>query len=441
MTQGNIVSLLIKFAFPLLLGNLFQQLYNTVDTWVIGNYASNEAFAAVGSVSPIINMLIGAFGGFANGAGVVISQYFGAKDDEKVSHAVHTSVFMTIFMCIFFTAFGSFVSPLFLHVMKTPANVFPESNTYLSIYMAGISGLLIYNMGAGILRAIGDSTRPFIYLVVSALTNIVLDLLFVIKFNLGVAGVAYATIIAQGLSAILVVITLLKTSSCVKISLKKIKVHTDVLSKIIKIGIPVAIQMAVTSFSNIFVQSYINTFEADFMSGWTAYVKIDSFLFLPMQSISYAITTFVGQNLGNNNPERAKKGVKISIALGMAITAVVVIPIMIFAPYLIAFFNDKPQVIEYGTTLLRYVSPFYILCSINQILSMALRGAGNSRAPMLITLSSFVFFRQVYLYFASTLFPANFIVTAMAYPAGWILCTAIFIVYYRKVGIHKTKLI
>ena len=177
------------------------------------------------------------------------------------------------------------------------------------------------------------------------------------------------------------------------------------------------------------------------MSGWTAYVKIDSFLFLPMQSISYAITTFVGQNLGNNNPNRAKKGVKISIALGMAITAVVVIPIMIFAPYLIAFFNDKPQVIEYGTTLLRYVSPFYILCSINQILSMSLRGAGNSRVPMLITLSSFVLFRQVYLYFASTLFPANFIVTAMAYPAGWILCSAIFIVYYRKVGIHKTKLI
>ena len=441
MTQGSIASHIITFALPLLLGNLFQQLYNTVDTWVIGNYASNEAFAAVGSVSPIINMLIGTFAGLASGAGVVISQYYGAKNNEKVSQAVHSSVVITIVLSILFTIFGSLASPLFLRLMKTPANVFPESNTYLSIYIAGISGLLIYNMGSSILRAIGDSTRPLLYLVVSAVTNIVLDLLFVIKFKLGVAGVAYATIIAQGLSAILVIITLFTTSSCVRVSFKRIRVHLDVLAKIVKVGIPVALQMAITAFSNVFVQSYINAFKADFMSGWTAYIKIDSFLFLPMQSISYAVTTFVGQNLGSNNPDRAKKGVTVSVSLGMLITTVVVIPIMIFAPYLIAFFNDKPQVIEYGTMLLRYVSPFYILCSINQVLAMALRGSGNSRTPMLITVSSFVLFRQIYLFFASRLFPSNFIVTAMGYPAGWILCSVIFILYYRKVGIHKNKLI
>ncbi len=441
MTQGNIASHIISFAIPLLLGNLFQQLYNTVDTWVIGNYASNEAFAAVGSVGPIVNMLIGTFSGLSSGAGVVISQYYGAKDEKRVSEAVHSSVVMTLILSVLFTVFGTLASPLLLRLMKTPTDVFPESNTYLTIYVAGITGLLIYNMGAGILRAIGDSTRPFLYLVVSAITNIVLDLLFVIKFNLGVAGVAYATIISQGLSAILVIVTLFKTSSCVKISLRKIKIHIGVLSKIIKVGIPAALQMAITAFSNVFVQSYINAFEADFMSGWTAYIKIDGFLFLPMQSIALAATTFVGQNLGSNNPERAKKGVSTSITLAMGITAVVIIPILIFSPSLIAFFNDKPQVVEYGTLLLRYVSPFYVLCAINQVLALALRGAGDSKGPMIITLSSFVLFRQIYLYLASILFPGSFIVTAMGYPAGWLLCTVIYLIYYRKVGIHKNKLI
>ncbi len=441
MTQGSIVSHIITFAFPLLLGNLFQQLYNTVDTWVIGNYASNEAFAAVGSVGPIVNMLIGTFSGLASGAGVVISQYYGAKDNEKVSEAVHTSVVMTLVLSVLFTVSGALASPLFLRLMKTPPDVLPESTTYLTIYIAGITGLLVYNMGAGILRAIGDSTRPFLFLVVSALTNIGLDLLFVIKFNLGVAGVAYATIISQGLSAILVTITLFKTSSCVKVYFRKIRIHANVLSKIIKVGIPAALQMAITAFSNVFVQSYINAFEADFMSGWTAYIKIDSFLFLPMQSVSLAATTFVGQNLGSNNPERAKKGVSTSLVLAMGITAVIILPIIIFSPSLIAFFNDKPQVVEYGTVLLRYISPFYVLCAINQVLASALRGSGNSRAPMVMMIASFVIFRQMYLFVASVLFPGNFIVTAMGYPAGWLLCSALNIIYYRKVGIHKNKLI
>ncbi len=441
MTQGSIVSHIITFAFPLLLGNLFQQLYNTVDTWVIGNYASNEAFAAVGSVGPIINMLIGSFAGLASGAGVVISQYYGAKEEKKVSDAVHSSVVMTLVLSVLFTLFGTLASPLLLKLMKTPPDVFPESNTYLTIYIAGIAGLLIYNMGSGILRAIGDSTRPFLYLVVSAVTNIFLDLFFVIKLDLGVAGVAYATIISQGLSAILVIITLLRTSSCVRVTLKKIRIHKNVLLKIIKVGIPAALQMAITAFSNVFVQSYINAFEADFMSGWTAYLKVDGFLSLPMQSIALAATTFVGQNLGCNNAERAKRGVTVSISLAMGITTVIIIPIILFSPSLIAFFNDKPQVVEYGTLLLRYISPFYILFAINQVLAPALRGAGDSRGPMIITLSSFVLFRQTYLYFASMLFPESFIITAMGYPAGWLLCTAIYLIYYRKVGIHKNKLI
>ena len=225
MTEGNITAHLIRFALPLLIGNLFQQLYNTVDTWVVGNFVSNEAYSAVGSVGPIINMLIGFFSGLASGAGVVISQYYGAKDEEQVKKTVHTSIALTLILCVVLTAIGLLMIPLVLDLMKTPESVIPEATTYLTIYFSGLTGLLIYNMGAGILRAVGDSQRPFYFLVVSAVTNTVLDLVFVIVFKMGVAGVAWATIIAQGLSALLVVITLMVNKSCIKLEIRKIKIE------------------------------------------------------------------------------------------------------------------------------------------------------------------------------------------------------------------------
>ena len=440
MTAGNITRHIISFALPLLLGNIFQQLYNTVDTWVVGNYASNEAYSAVGTVGPIINMLIGFFAGLSSGAGVVISQYYGARREEDVQKTVHTAIVMTLGLGIIFTVVGLAITPLMLDLMKMPADVKPEAVTYLSIYFSGIIGLMLYNMGAGILRAVGDSQRPFYFLVVCAIMNTVLDLVFVLKCGMGVAGVALATVISQCTSAILVIGALLRTRTCIRLHIRKLHIHWAVLKKIFSVGIPAALQMAITAFSNIFVQSYINHFGADCMSGWTTYAKVDQLLFLPMQSIALASTTFVGQNLGCNQVDRAKQGVRASITLAICSTVILSIPVIIFAPSIVAFFNDKTEVIYYGSLLLRWLSPFYILCCFNQIYAGALRGAGNSQAPMYIMIGSFVVFRQIYLFLMSRVCN-DIIPIAMSYPAGWLLCSILTVLYYHRVQLGKTRLV
>ena len=438
MTQGSVFLHLLYFALPLLAGNLFQQFYNTVDIWVVGNYVSDEAFSAVGTVTPIINMLIGSFMGLASGAGVVISQYYGGKKFDKVQEAVHTAIALTVILTVLFSIIGVAMTPAMLHFMKTPDEVFGESSVYLTIYFSGMVGLLFYNMGSGILRAVGDSKRPFYYLVASATINIVLDLVFVIKFHMGVAGVAYATILAQGISATLTLITLLRTSSCVHLEFQKIRIHLPVLRQIIHVGIPAALQMAVTAFSNVFVQSYINQFGSDAMGGWTAYTKIDQLIFLPMQSLALSATTFVGQNLGDGQAERAKKGVRTSFLMAVCVTIVVSTGVILAAPHLVVIFNDKPEVVDYGVLFLRRMTPFYVLCCVNQIYSGALRGAGNSRVPMIIMLSSFVVFRQCYLYVVSNFISNTILPLAMGYPAGWLVCSTMTLIYYHKVHLAGT---
>ena len=440
MTQGNILRHIISFSIPLLLGNLFQQLYNMVDTWVLGNFVSNEAYSAVGNVGPIVNMLIGSFMGLSTGAGVVISQHYGAGQQEKVQQAVHTAIVMTLCLGILFTGIGICMIPFMLDLMNMPDAVSPDATTYLTIYFSGLMGLMMYNMGAGILRAVGDSKRPFYFLVVCAVMNTVLDLLFVLGFGMKVEGVAIATILSQGVSAVLVIITLLRTDSCVKVRLRKLRIHWDVLKKIVSVGIPAALQMALTSFSNVFVQSYINYFGPDCMSGWTTYSKVDQLLFLPMQSISLAATTFVGQNLGKGLLERAKKGIKTALIVACCVTILLMLPVIVFAPLLAAFFNPKSEVIDYASLFLRWLTPFYVLCCFNQIHVAALRGAGNSRAPMIITLCSFVGFRQLYLFLMSQI--CNEILPiSMAYPAGWLVCSTITAIYYHKVQLGKTRLV
>jgi len=441
MTSGNVYGLLIRFAVPLLLGNLFQQLYNTVDTWVVGNYVGKEAFSAVGTVNPIINMLIGFFLGLSTGAGVVISQYYGAKQGEKVSDTVHTALVMTGILGIVFTAIGVSMTPLMLKFMKTPTEVLPEARTYLTIYFSGIFGLMLYNIGAGILRAVGDSQRPFYFLVLSASLNIVLDLLFVLVFRMGVAGVAYATILSQGISAVLVMIVLIRADNWCRVSVKKLKLHWSVLKKIVRVGIPAAIQMAITSFSNVFVQSYINYFGADCMGGWTAYTKIDAFLFLPMQSVAMGATTFVGQNLGVNDVRRARQGVRAALSISMLITLAFMAPVLAFAPHLVRFFNDAPEVIRFGTLFLRMITPFYVLCCVNQILAGSLRGAGDSRAPMFIMLGSFVVFRQIYLFIITNFVSNTIVPVAFGYPAGWLVCSTVTYLYFRFAHWEKHRIV
>ena len=441
MTQGSITKHLINFSLPLLLGNLFQQLYNMVDTWVVGNYVSNEAFSAVGTVGPVINTLIGFFLGLSSGAGVVISQYYGAGREEKVRQAVHTALMLTLVLGVVFTAAGIAMTPLMLQLMKTPAEVAPEQAAYLRIYFAGVMGLLLYNMGSGILRAVGDSRRPFYFLVVSAVLNTVLDLLFVIKFHMGVEGVAYATIIAQAVSALLTLWVLMRAEGGIRLELRALRLTWSVLRQIVAVGIPAALQMAITAFSNVFVQSYINYFGPDCMSGWTAYTKVDQLVILPVQSISMANTTFVGQNLGVGDTPRAKKGVRISLWLSVAVTAVLLIPVLLFAPDLTAFFNSKAEVVSYGALLLRLLSPFYFFFCINQIYAGALRGAGNSQMPMWIMLGSFVVFRQIYLHIMSNYISNEIIPIALSYPAGWFVCSVATLLYYHHCKFDSHRLV
>lgn len=441
MTQGSTTRHLVRFALPLLAGNLFQQLYNMVDTWVVGNFVSNEAFSAVGTVTPIINTLIGFFLGMSSGAGVVISQYYGAHRPEKVREAVHTAMLLTVIMGVVFTGVGIAMTPLMLELMKTPAEVAPDQTAYLTIYFAGIMGFLLYNMGSGILRAVGDSQRPFYFLLVSAGVNTALDLLFVLKFGMGVEGVAYATIIAQAVSAALTIAVLIGYDGSVKLSLRDLRIHWRMLKKIVAVGIPAALQMAITAFSNVFVQGYINHFGADCMSGWTAYTKIDQLVILPVQSLSLASTTFVGQNLGVGNVERAKGGVRRALYLSFAVTAVLLVPVLTLAPDMTAFFNSKPEVVSYGALLLRLLSPFYFFFCINQIYSGALRGSGNSQVPMLIMLGSFVVFRQIYLYVMAHFISNEIVPIAMGYPAGWFVCSAVTLLYYAHCKFDSHRLV
>jgi len=442
MTQGDIVKLLINFAAPLLLGNIFQQLYNTVDTWVVGNYVGKNAFSAVGTLNPIINTLIGFFVGFSNGACVIISRHFGAGDINKVKKAVHTFVTVTLILCIVFTVLGVLFTPLMLNIIKSPEEVRSEQEIYLTIYFAGVAGLLIYNMGSAILRAVGNSVYPFLFLLASAILNTVLDLVFVIVFGMGTAGVAYATILAQFISAILVMIMLFRTPSSVRVNLKHLGIDKTILSGIFKIGLPAALQMSLTAFSNIFVQSYINYFGSDCMGGWSAYIKIDQLLFLPMQSLALATQTFVGQNLGGKLVERTKQGVRTALIMAMLCTACLIVPVVAFAPSLVQFFIDESElgVINYGTLFLRMISPFYILCCFNQIYGGALRGAGEARTSMIVMLGAFVFARQIYLYIFANFISNTIIPISLGYPFGWLLCSILMSIFYKKIFSTKRLL-
>ena len=448
MTTGSIVANLLRFALPLMVGNLFQQLYNMVDTWVIGQTGDTAAYAAVGSVGPITNILIGFFTGLASGAGVVISQYYGAKKYEEVSKTAHTAMVMTLLLGVLFTVIGVAGTPLILSLMlpgEETRAVFEFGSRYLTIYFSGVLGLMIYNMGAGILRAIGDSNRPFYFLIVSSVTNIVLDLFFVFgPWKMGVEGVALATVIAQWVSALLTILVLLRSTTCVRIILTRLRTDTVILRQIIRVGIPAAIQMAITAFSNVFVQSYIanvNTDATFCLAGWTSYSKIDHFIFLPVQSVSLAVTTFVGQNLGAGDIRRARRGTLVGYVIATISAVCIVVPVMLFAPVLAPVFNNDPKVVHYAVLLLRTITPFYLLCSVNQVLAASLRGAGNTRAPMLIMLGTFVGFRQLYLFAISNFVSNEILPLAMGYPAGWFACCVCIVLYYRHYRFGRNSVI
>lgn len=433
LIHGSIAKSIFWFSIPLLVGNLFQQLYNTFDSYVVGNYVSKQALAAVGASSPIINMLIGFFMGLATGAGVVIAQYFGAGDEDRLKKAIHSSAALTLVMAIILTVLGVLGTNPLLHAVGIPEDVFPESSTYLSIYFAGISFNLIYNMGSGILRAIGDSKRPLYFLIVASIINIVLDFIFVKYFQWGVAGAGYATLIAQAISAFLVVYILMKTKDTYRLIIKNIRFDFPILKKIIMLGLPTGLQQSIVSLSNLVVQSYVNAFGSSVVAGYSASIRIDGFVNLPLQSFNMAITTFVGQNIGAKQFERVKKGTKVALAMSSIIIATIAIILFFFGESFIAIFNSEPDVVQAGRTMQLAFVPFYILLPMTQIYSGVLRGAGKSSAPMYIMVFNFVILRQIYLAIITKLTSSVYYVF-MGWPVTWVTCTIMFIIYFYKVN-------
>ena len=361
LINGKIWKAILWFSIPMLVGNLFQQLYNTVDSYVVGNFVSSGALATVGQSTPIINTLVGFFTGLATGAGVVIAQYFGGNHLNKMKKAIHTSIALTLILCVLFTILGIGLSKQILILIGSPGSVMAPSSLYLRIYFGGISFVCIYNMGSGILRAVGDSKTPLYYLIVASIINIILDFVFVLYFHMGVAGAGWATFIAQGISALLVMIKLVFSKEIYKVEFKDISIDMPILKKIIEIGIPTALQQSIVSFSNVIVQSYINTFGANAVAGYTSYVKIDGFLQPPIQSFAMAITTFTGQNIGAHAIDRVKKGLRTTMAMTFGVTTIGVLIIYIFGEQLVGIFSSDPEVIKYGYLMARIFARQVIL--------------------------------------------------------------------------------
>ncbi len=430
MTRGPILKQLLLFAVPLLFGNIFQMLYNTVDSIVVGNFVGKEALAAVGSTTMIINMLVFFFNGFSVGAGVVIGQRFGAKEEKELHTAVETTMALTFVFCVLFTIIGmSYVRPM-LYLMATPEDVFDNAASYLNIYFAGISGLLIYNMGSGILRAVGNTTLPLMFLVLTSILNIILDLFFVISLHMGIEGVAYATILSQFISAALTLLLLSRTKEIYRLVWRDLRIDKTVTKLIFAVALPAGIQSVITAFSNTFVQAYINYFGSSCMAGWSCYNKLDQIVFLTTQSIAMAATSFVSQNIGAKQEERANRGTMVSLALAVSTIVVVGGTLVLNARQAVRLFTQDESVIAFGVMFIRTNTMFVMFNGVNHVLAGALRGRGDSRGPMYIMLMGFVVLRQIYLFVLTRFISNTPRPVGFSYPVGWMLTMVMELTYY-----------
>lgn len=430
MTEGSIVKQVICFALPLMLGNVFQMLYNTVDSIVVGNFVGTQALAAVGSTTMIVNMMVFFFNGFSTGAGVVIANLFGARNLKELHKAIETTMAATFVLSVLFSLAGVAAVRPMLRFMSTPEDVFGEATAYLRIYIGGMSGLLIYNMGSGILRAVGDTVRPLYFLVLTSVLNIVLDLLFVLGFHRGIEGVAWATVISQFVSALLILALLTRSEDIYRLTWHDLRIDRDILRGIFAIGLPAGIQSVITAFSNVFVQSYINFFGSSCMAGWSCYNKLDQFVMLPMQSMAMAATTFVSQNIGAGKAQRANRGTVITVGMAAGVTAVIVALLCLFAAPAVGMFSPDASVIAYGVLFIRTNCFFLLFNCVNHVLAGALRGRGDSRGPMIIMLLSFVGIRQVYLFAVTRLIANTPRLVGFGYPVGWTTCCIIEVAYF-----------
>ncbi len=431
MTEGVIWKQLLAFSLPLLVGNLFQQLYNTVDSVVVGNFIGSDALAAVGSSNSLINLIIGMFMGIGTGAGVIISQYYGAEEKQKLHWAVHTTMALSIIGGFLLIALGVLLSPLILVLMGTPESVMPGAVAYLRIFFCGSLFNLVYNMGSGVLRAVGDSRRPLIFLCISSVVNIVLDLLFVVVFHMGTAGVGYATVAAQGVSAFLIVRALVRTDDSYRLELSKIKIDRRMMARVLKIGIPSGIQQSIISLSNVIVQANVNSFGAAAMAGFGSYSKIDGFAMLPLQSFCMAATTFTGQNIGAKKSRRVKQGVFQGLIISMIYTIFISIILYLNAERILRVFSPDQDVIAYGYSSMLILLPFYWTMAIHQILMGSIRGSGRTMVTMLIGVGNMCILRMIYINFLVPFFP-SFEAVMWCYPITWLTTMGMDCIYSWK---------
>ena len=431
MTKGSIWKKIIAFAIPLFLGNLFQQFYNTADSLIVGNFLGSSALAAVSSSGNLIFLMVGFFNGLAVGAGVVVARYFGAKKFDLVQRAIHTIITLGFFCGIALTFVGVIAAPQILVLMGTPPEVLPNSVTYFRIYFCGSLAFVMYNFLVGILQAVGDSRHPLMYLIISSVTNIILDLILVAGFHFGVGAAALATVISQCLSALLCFLHLLRGPKEYRIYLSKLRLDSLLLKQIISNGLPAGLQNSIISLANVVVQSNINKFGQMAVAGCGSYSKIEGFAFLPITCFALALTTFISQNLGAKEYDRAKKGAVFGVICSVVTAELVGVVIYTFAPYLIAAFNSTPDVLSYGVAQAHTASLFYFLLAFSHCMAGILRGAGKSTVPMFVMLICWCIIRVTYITVTVHFIP-NIRVIFWAYPITWTLSSIVFLLYFLK---------
>ena len=431
LTEGPIWKKIILFALPVLAGNIFQQFYNAFDSWCVGNFIDDNALAAVSSSGSLIFMMVGFFNGVAMGAGVIIAKFFGAQDYRAIRKAIHTDIAFGLTAGVALTLLGVAFTPTVLGWMGTPAEVLPQSISYFRYYFCGAVFSVMYNIFVGILHAVGDSRHPLYYLIFSTCVNVVLDLLFVAVFHWGVGSAAVATTISQGISAALCFIHLLRVDAPYRIEIRSVGFHIPSLKSIVHFGLPSGIQNSVISIANVVVQANINSFGKDAMAGCGAYSKIEGFAFLPITCFTMALSTFIGQNLGAKRHDRVKKGMVFGILCSCTLAEVVGVLSYLFAPQLIAFFNDSPKVVDFGTRHMRTICLFYFLLALSHCIAAILRGAGKATVPMVTMLICWCLIRVSYITVAVR-FVNELETVSRAYPITWTCSSIVFLIYLLK---------
>ena len=442
ITEGVIWQQLLLFFFPILFGTFFQQLYNAADAIVVGRFVGKEALSAVGgSTGMLTQVVVGFFVGLSSGSAVMISQYYGARRPEMVGYAVHTSIAFSILAGLVIMALGIWLAPAMLMAMDTPADVLELSVVYLRIYFAGIIGNLIYNTGAAILRAIGDTRRPLYFLIASCLVNIALDVFFVVGLHMGVMGAALATIISQAFSAVLVILVLVKAQDMYRLNLKQIRIDSLMLKRIVRIGFPAGLQSVMYSSSNVIIQSSINALGTNTVAAWAAYSKLDSVFWMIVNAFGISVTTFVGQNYGARKPERVREGIRCCMVMTLVVSLLISFLIYNWGIYGFQLFSTDADVVRIGIDMMRYLTPFYVTYVTIEILSGALRGVGDCWVPMILCCFGVCALRITWILLAVPL-KRDMYTIMFSYPMTWVVTTVLFIIYYlffSKLKMGKKK--